>query len=202
MPTARLAAAVEGEDAPLVKLHANHGKPCANPACRQPLVTGKIRGVICNLHRCKRWHDAAGIKKSYTTKKALAAVDENVHPQQAWADCARSNIAAQPKPRPPRQPAKLVSFQDAKVLGTCFAEALDRDDLEPETVMYYVSGRFRAGSHERVQSRWMTADDLDYQRRMAGRKDTVSFWASLHWEGPNQLEEAEEASEDWHEDEA
>ena len=60
------------------------------------------------------------------------------------------------------------------------AEALDRDDLEPETVMYYVSGRFRAGSHEREQSHQrVNANDGhghhdDACRRSGGRSSVAS----------------------------
>ena len=181
MPTALEAAAVEGDDAPLVKLHANHGKPCANPACRQPLVTGKIR--VCNLRASggttrrhqEVVHDEEGDRGRRRERAPAAGMGR-----------LRALESAQPKR------AAAGSNGATKVLGTCFAEALDRDDLEPETVMYYVSGRFRAGSHEREQSRWMTPTTLIIKGGWPSVPGTVSFWASMHWEGPGQLEEAEE----------
>ena len=37
----------------VVKLHANEGKPSANPLCRRLLITGKIHaGIYCDRNKC------------------------------------------------------------------------------------------------------------------------------------------------------
>ena len=76
------------------------------------------------------------------------------------------------------------------ILGMCYADALDRDDLPDDAVMYRVEGTFRVGglSQQRVQQRWV--EQAEVQRAMVEDAecsgDESEFQAAVMrcWRGP------------------
>ena len=55
------------------KLHANHGKPCANLLCNQPLITGRIHAAIyCDRNAC----GPRGLAGQITAKRKAAKAEE------------------------------------------------------------------------------------------------------------------------------
>ena len=161
------------------KLHKNHGKECANPECDNVLVTGRIRakGLCCADNQCRNWAERQGLVTK-RSKPHAQPDQENRHPQQAWADGARSAKAAkasdeQPPPKPPQQRVSLHSVH--RVRGACPAEGLDRNDVDPETMMLYVEGVFVFGPARREQARWVA--EAEVQRVLGGRAAIGSLWA-------------------------
>ena len=146
------------------KLHPRHGEPCANPECQQPLQTGKIRGVICTRDRCKQWLDGSGLKKTYKCGKGKKRPhDENAqphqngrHPQQAWAEGARSRAT-----EPPTKPKLVRVFL---VYGVQYGEnKFNENNCIVETHLYHIIGLFRTArsrASEVVAVHWVDEEEL------------------------------------------
>ena len=154
-------AGVEAEaEAEAAKLHRLHGEPCANPACQQPLQTGKIRGTICTRDKCKQWLERSGLKRHKKSKKRPR--DENArprengqHPQQAWADGARSRAS--------EQPPKPTLTRVFALRGIACGEPRKVNGKTEITRTYKVEGLFRAARSKHsdaVDVQWVEEDEI------------------------------------------
>ena len=202
MPCAEAAAA---KAAPK-KLHARHGERCANfERCGNTLVTGRIhgKGMYCDAYACGPRGVAGGITKQRKAEKAARKAEEAARPEKQPCD---ENAPPQAQPLPRQQRAAVLAEQPRRYLGACFASALDRDDLPPDTEMYRVETAFKLGhlSQPRVQERWVTAAEVvaSLGRFASKYGESASFAAQLSWAGPGQLchsravEDSEEEDED------
>ena len=143
------------------KRHANHGKPCANPACQETLVTGKIRGNICTRRRCKRWGRDAGVTKQYRQRglqrRPLAEVSGHRQAPQVTAVNGRvaqealgSTLGARrPLHRAVRLLGVSVHYEPAEVAANLHMIEDGEDDRMPGTLIYHVEGTFGYGADAR-----------------------------------------------------
>ena len=93
------------------------------------------------------------------------------------------------QPQLPRQQrAATLAERPRRFLGTCFASALDRDDLPADTVMYRVEAAFYLGSlpQARTQERWVTTAEvqLSLGDDASARGEDACTAARRGWAGP------------------
>jgi hypothetical protein len=203
MPQALPCAEAAAAKAVPQKLHARHGERCANfENCGNTLITGRIhgKGMYCDAYACGPRGVAGGITKQRKAEKAARKAEKAARPEKRLSD---ENAPPQSQPLPRQQRAAVLAEQPRCYLGTCFASALDRDDLPPDTVMYRVEAAFQLGqlSQTRVQERWVTAAEVvaSYGRfasKHGLHGEDASLAAEAHWAGPGVLSAQREAVED------
>ena len=156
--------------------------------------------MYCDAYACGPRGVAGGITKQRKAEKAARKAEKAARPEKRLSD---ENAPPQSQPLPRQQRAAVLAEQPRCYLGTCFASALDRDDLPPDTVMYRVEAAFQLGqlSQTRVQERWVTAAEVvaSYGRfasKHGLHGEDASLAAEAHWAGPGVLSAQREAVED------
>jgi hypothetical protein len=186
------------------KLHARHGERCANfENCGNMLITGRIhgKGMYCDAYACGPRGVAGRITKQRKAEKARKA--QKVARPEKWSE--DENAPPQPHPLPRQQRAATLAERPSRFLGTCFASALDRADLPPDTVMYRVEAAFQLGSlsQQRTQERWVTAAEVvtSLGRFASKYGEDAGIAVELSWAGPlcvqrETVQDSEEEAED------
>ena len=95
-----------------------------------------------------------------------------------------------PPPPPQQQPSLRQRLQHTvlhevrSIDGVCLAQAVNRDDLDPDTTVYFVHGVYRAGPQRRELSRWVPEEELHRVLRTQSAEGGVHAAMAALWSGP------------------